>query len=144
MIQLFADLLRSHAQGSSYFVGHIGGDDFFLGVKGRSLPQVASQVGEIINRFKRDVESFYDPDTLRRGCIRARNRKGEEQEFPLLTVSGVLVELPGTRSRIYSADDISRLIATYKKEAKQSLDKLRTCSVCELDDEPLEQCRAHL
>ncbi len=134
VIHLFADLLRSLTQNSFYFVGHIGGDDFFMGVKEYSLETVVDQVKKIISKFKRDVESFYDPDAIRRGYICAKNRHGEEKTYPLLTVSAVIVDLPETRCQAYSPDEVSSLIARYKKAAKMSPDNycIATVSECEI------------
>jgi diguanylate cyclase (GGDEF)-like protein len=142
VIQLFSDLLKSQTQGPDHFAGHIGGDDFFMGIKAHPLEEAQAQVKEIIGAFKRNVESFYDPDALHRGYIRARNRKGQEEEYPLLTASAVMVELPVFRSRIYSADDISGLIARHKKGAKNSPEKCCLVSIRDLDEAAAEKLRA--
>jgi len=142
VIQLFAERLKSLTQDPSHFAGHIGGDDFFMGVKGHSLEAVIQEVRRIITGFKRDVESFYDSDALKRGCICSKSREGEEKEYPLLTASAVIVELPESRGRAYSTDDISSLIAKYKKAAKRSPEKFCIAAVCEIDEIPDQRQRA--
>jgi diguanylate cyclase (GGDEF)-like protein len=142
VIHLFALLLKSFTQDPSHFAGHIGGDDFFMGVKGCSFETVVDQVRGMIHTFKRDVESFYDPDALQKGYICARNRDGEERTYPLLTVSAVIVDLPATRRRAYSTDDVSGLIARYKKAAKESPDKYCTVTICEIDEAAIQEERA--
>lgn len=142
VIHLFSELLKSVTQPPSHFAGHIGGDDFFMGVKGMPVEKVTEEVAHLIRSFRRDVESFYDPGAVERGYISSKNRQGEPKNYPLLTVSAVILELPESRPRIYSTDDISNLIAKYKKEAKQSSRKYQWVSVCELDDIPVPKQRA--
>ncbi len=136
VILLFAELLKSVTQSPEYFAGHIGGDDFFMGVKGHSNEKVSREVEQLIARFKSDVESFYDAEALAQGYITAKNRHGDEKQYPLLTVSAVMLEFPEIRPRVYSTDEISALIAKHKKEAKQSPSRYCSVSICELDEIP--------
>jgi diguanylate cyclase (GGDEF)-like protein len=41
-ISLFAALMRRHFIGEEKFLGHVGGDDFFIGVSGWTRDEVAS------------------------------------------------------------------------------------------------------
>jgi GGDEF domain-containing protein len=111
------------------FVGHVGGDDFFMGIQGLSLGEVEDEVRTIARQFKTNVESFYEKEAVANGCIRAKNRDGEFRCFPLMTVSSVVLELPEQMHRIYSPEEIGALIAGMKKEAKQSLEKLVVASL---------------
>ena len=134
VIHLFSELLKSMTQSPTHFAGHIGGDDFFMGVKDRPVEAVTEEVKRLIGKFKSDAESFYDPDALKKGYISSKDRQGEEKQFPLLSVSAVILEIPEERPRIYSTDEISGLIAKYKKDAKRSPCKYCSASVHELDD----------
>jgi diguanylate cyclase (GGDEF)-like protein len=124
-ILLFADILKARCHSAAYFVGHIGGDDFFLGVEGIDLRSVLTTVAAVAEKFRRDVESFYDPDAIRCGYIDAKDRNGVPARFPLMTVSAVVLEFPALVARQSSADEIANLIAELKKEAKGLPGKIR-------------------
>ncbi len=119
-ILLFADLLKSCANGGA-FVGHIGGDDFFSGVKvteknrGHLLPRTQM----LIRRFREDILSFYSERDRSNGYLNGIDRDGTKRRFPLLSVSAVFLHLSKNRSSL-SLEEISMLLARLKKEAKQS------------------------
>lgn len=144
VIHLFSELLKSITRKPSHFAGHIGGDDFFMGVKGHSVETVTDEVRGIIGSFKRNAESFYDPDALMKGFISSKNRQGEEKQYPLLTVSAVMLELPESRTRVYSTDDVSGLIAKHKKKAKKDPLKYCNASIHELDEPLVQKQSAYL
>ena len=122
-ITLFADLMRKGLTGGETFIGHVGGDDFFAGFRGPTRAEVEALVGDLVERFRVDVESFYDEDARRAGCIVARDRHGEERCMPLLSVSAALVELPAGHD-LCSGDELAELIAHLKKQAKVSPTKI--------------------
>ena len=122
-ILLFADLCRKGAADGRWFVGHIGGDDFFVGLKGADEAEARQAVGGLIARFASDAESFYDSEARARRSITALDRDGKPREFPLLTASAVLAVLPPGH-RDVGPDDISAAIAQYKKPAKLAADRI--------------------
>jgi len=124
VILLFSELLRTWTQYSNRFAGHMGGDDFFMGIQATSPVKVHSDVVNMANQFRNDVESFYDPDAREKRFIVAKDRKGLQCEFPLMTFSAVVMELPAKRKREYTTDEISRVMAKNKKIAKSSPEKL--------------------
>jgi len=118
-ILLFGELLAKEMAASGGFAGHIGGDDFFAGFRGVEAERAADTCRRLIADFAHDVESFYDDETRRLGHIVGQDRLGNTVRFPLMTISCVAVHLaPGRGDR--SSDDISRLLAAHKKEAKQA------------------------
>lgn len=123
VILLFSELLKSHNLFRNRFVGHVGGDDFFMGIKDAPLAHVETEICAIARQFKVNVESFYPKDAVACGCIHAKNRNGEVQCYPLMTVSSVILELPAQMHRIYSPEEIGEMIALMKKKAKQSAGK---------------------
>jgi diguanylate cyclase (GGDEF)-like protein len=130
-ILLFAELMRKsvaadRAQG--HFLGHIGGDDFFIGFRGFTAEQAAEETKVLLDTFGRDAESFYSKEDRANGCIIAADREGNRKRFPLLSASAVLVEMPKLRSEV-SVDDVSSLIAGLKKEAKWSPSKMAIASL---------------
>lgn len=124
VILLFSELLKRQAQNIFGFVGHIGGDDFFMGVKGMDLRECYSNVQKLVSRFKNDVSSFYNSDAIEKGCLLAKDRDGRKASFPLLTVSAVILELPAPRSFVFSVEEIGKKMADKKKSAKTSAEKI--------------------
>lgn len=120
-ILLFAELLSRAMAHAGGFAGHIGGDDFFAGFRATDSEAVMAVCRDLVESFRRDVESFYDDDTRRRGHIAGQDRLGNPATFPLMTISAVVVHLPAGR-RPWSIDEVSRLISSLKKEAKASSD----------------------
>jgi len=66
------------------FVGHIGGDDFVFILPPNRLDSVCQ---EVIRNFDLIVGNFYDEEDRIRGYIDAKNRKGEKERFPIVSVS---------------------------------------------------------
>jgi len=118
-IQLFADLLRTELERHGWFVGHIGGDDFFAGIQDLSLVNVLEQLQRLVEKFRIDVQSLYDPADRERGHLLAKDRYGQLREMPLMRCSLALLEIrPGDD---YSdGDELGRTIAKLKHAAKQS------------------------
>ncbi len=134
VILLFLEILKSRAQHLYGFAGHIGGDDFFMGVKGMELKKVYAKVQKLARRFKNDVSSFYDSEAIENGCILANDREGRKVCFPLLTVSAVILELPAHRSAVYSVEEIGKKMADKKKSAKISRDKICVVRVTDTNE----------
>ncbi len=70
--------------GPDGFVGHIGGDDFVALVPAEAAEEAAAW---ICGRFDKDIQEFYGPDELERGCVEAMDRRGEPIRYPLVTIS---------------------------------------------------------
>lgn len=135
VILLFSELLKAHSLARHRFVGHVGGDDFFMGIQGEVLDEVEAEIRAIGQKFKTNVESFYQKEAVERGCIQAKDRAGTLQCFPLMTVSSAILELPAQMHRIYSPEEIGALIARMKKEAKRSPDKFSAASLKHFDED---------
>jgi len=114
----FAELMRTHLEPLGLFVGHVGGDDFFAGARTADVDTVRAAVVEMLETFRRDVESFYDAESRERGHITARDRDGRQRRFALMTCSAALVRMPAGAPR---GDDeaIGRSIARAKRAAKR-------------------------
>ncbi len=118
-ILMFAELLRRTTQGGNYFIGHIGGDDFFIGLTRTPLAEAEQIVANLLEKFRSDAESFYDAETRQNGFMRGTDRDGNEREFPLLSISAVLLAVDEDSTTI-TPDDVSRSLASYKKQAKHA------------------------
>lgn len=119
-ILLFSDMLKKYAAKHNGFAGHIGGDDFFMGFKGRSSKEVCKEVVNISRNFHENVESFYDSKAIQYGYIYAKNREGVKRKIPIMTVSSVILTLPDNRDQIYATDTLSKILAKLKKISKKS------------------------
>jgi diguanylate cyclase (GGDEF)-like protein len=135
-LHLFAQILTRKANASNCFIGHIGGDDFFLAVRGETLESVKTQAADIVETFRRDVESFYEQETIERGYIESKDRDGNPRRYPLLSVCAALVTLPPQRTRLFSPDDVSQIIALLKKRAKQCASGLCCLNLALIENRP--------
>ena len=127
-ILLFSELMRRELTGEKTFLGHVGGDDFFIGLSDTDLSEASERIRRLTDIFRRDVESFYDAEARRRGGILGHDRDGKGHFYPLLTVSMALVGVEKARTP-RNADDLAGLIATLKSEAKVAPDRLRAVSL---------------
>ncbi|WP_372397628.1 GGDEF domain-containing protein [Azospirillum sp. HJ39] len=111
------------------FAGHIGGDDFFLGVSGGEEAEVLARLAELLALFRSDAESLYDAETRVSGGFLAKDRYGAVRRFPLLAASGVAVVIPSGRpldgkGGSLTPDAVNAAIADHKAAAKGAEDKL--------------------
>lgn len=119
VILLFADLMNKYLP-SHYFKGHIGGDDFFVGVdldEKTSFEQVLEMIKGIIQKFRDDVREFYDPKDREQGYIIANDRDGNKRNFELMGVSAVIIDFD-EQSSFISCEHLHELFASEKKKAK--------------------------
>ena len=129
VIQLFAELLKKEFP-TECFKGHIGGDDFFTGLKleERSFEEALADVTKVQKHFSEKVRMLYELGDLERGYIVAKDREGKERSFELLSVSAVAVQLHA-KSRHRAIDLIHKHFASEKKTAKTAPDYLNISSL---------------
>jgi len=118
-IQLFATLMRRSFVGTDVFLGHVGGDDFFVGIHGRPIATVEAILREMLEDFRRQVSFLYGPQDREAGFITGADRSGVSRQYPLMRCSVSVLELPqgfmATDPRLVGA-----AIADLKSEAKSS------------------------
>jgi GGDEF domain-containing protein len=112
-------LLRKVAKPAHCFIGHIGGDDFFVSLTDIRLADAEAMIDEVLEKFRSDAESFYDTETRQNGYMIGTDRDGIERRFPLLSVSAVLLVIDEDCAGS-TPDDVSRALAKHKKQAKTS------------------------
>lgn len=112
-ILMFADILQKLPK--DIFIGHIGGDDFFVGFTNETYEAVYSIVNEIQIDFARSAKSLYSKEDLANGSIMAKDRFGILRNFELLTVSAGIIEIKSDITN--SFDDI---LGSLKKSSKFS------------------------
>jgi len=122
-ITLFADILKSSVGFEECLVGHVGGDDFFLGwvfKEDDTYEKVHAIIVSIIEKFASDIKSFYCEHGINTGFIMAKNREGLMQQFPLMTVSAAIVCNGFGQKQRLDDNTISEIFGTLKKSAKAS------------------------
>ena len=127
-ILMCADILRSIFAKAGRFVGHVGGDDFFVGFRDIDGETAVREIHEALAKFKNDVESLYAPEDRRNGYINGVSREGQAQRFPLLAISGAVLH-KGSKRGLPGMDNVSALIAQAKKAAKQSEERIIRVSI---------------
>lgn len=117
VILLFAEILQKRFARESCFVGHVGGDDFFVGFKNLPFDEACELTMMAIQEFTEGVKPYYDEADRERGYIESKDRDGNPKRFPLLTVSAAMLEIPKMRVPL-TMDEISAILADMKKSAK--------------------------
>ncbi len=127
-ILMFSEMLSKEFQDS--FVGHIGGDDFFVGINsdGDISENIRARVMALQERFEGAVAVFFSEDEVRAGGYTARDRSGCERVIPLLKVTAAMIVkepgLPEGRS-----DEITRILTRVKSDAKRNNVRLACVSL---------------
>jgi diguanylate cyclase (GGDEF)-like protein len=112
LIQGTARMIQDAVMGNDPdgFVGHVGGDDFVAVVE----PDVAEDVAKAVcDRFDTDRALYYEDDDLDRGFVRMEDRKGVEQDIPLVSVS---VGIATTSKRAFAHYGEAVAVATEMKQ----------------------------
>jgi diguanylate cyclase (GGDEF)-like protein len=104
---------RERAGMREVFVGHIGGDDFVL----IADPERAEMLGRrLVAVFDEQIRPFYSQEDIQRGFISGKDRKGNDQSFPLLSVSVAMITGDGRRFK--NALEMAEVAAELKEYAK--------------------------
>ncbi|AHF02779.1 diguanylate cyclase [Marichromatium purpuratum 984] len=118
-ILMFAELLRKLLGPEHWFIGHIGGDDFFAGIADVESGVVVRRIEQLLAKFRSDVQSLYDPEDRARGCIHAHDRDGTPRRAALMRCSAALLTIrPGDHHG--SVEQLGQTIAELKHRAKAS------------------------
>ncbi|RMH73601.1 MAG: response regulator [Gemmatimonadetes bacterium] len=70
------------------FVGHIGGDDFIFVTTPDRMHAVCQR---IVDQFDEKIKAFFRPEDLERGYFISENRQGEVMQFPIMTITIVVI-----------------------------------------------------
>jgi diguanylate cyclase (GGDEF)-like protein len=112
-IKLMARILSDAAisQGATgLFTGHIGGDDFAAVCEADVAESFAK---EIIRRFDEAVPALYDPKDAEKGLISIQDRRGELQDYPIMTIS---IGIASNSNREIDSHILASEIATELKQ----------------------------
>ncbi|NOZ36770.1 MAG: GGDEF domain-containing protein [Gammaproteobacteria bacterium] len=113
VLRKVAEIFTDNVDPAQDFVGHVGGDDFILIFCSEDW-QVRCE--QILTVFSHEVLSFYSANDQTQGGILARDRQGQEQLFPVLSLS-----IGSTRpdlKRCQSHHDVAALASEAKRQAK--------------------------
>ncbi|MFA4916011.1 MAG: diguanylate cyclase [Syntrophales bacterium] len=94
VIKEVADIMTSHRQDTiDTFIGHIGGDDFVI----ISEPERAEYLSrQLVADFEHRILKFYRKEDRLSGFIVGKDRRGNQQKYPLITVTVAIVTDDGT------------------------------------------------
>ena len=129
-ILLFSDILKEAAGRNGCFVGHVGGDDFFVGsrAKDHDILPVLLWIRAVVEKFSYDVLSLYDPDDRGRGFITSIDRDGQSRDFPLLSASAAVLHIP-EGVHVCTIEQVGTIIARLKMNAKSTVDRIAVATL---------------
>jgi diguanylate cyclase (GGDEF)-like protein len=95
------------------FLGHVGGDDFIF----ITTPDKVVQICEAVkNEMDSKISALYNEEDQQRGYIISKDRRGEVQKFPFVTISMAVVS--NENREIVSIAEISVIASELKKLSK--------------------------
>jgi diguanylate cyclase (GGDEF)-like protein len=99
---------------SKDFIGHIGGDDFVV----VSNPESIQKIGDkIISLLDEGIGKFYSQEDRDNGFIVTKDRQGNTQKFPIVSISISVVN--NLRHTFTNIGEIVKIVTELKKFAKQ-------------------------
>lgn len=116
-ICLFAALMKRYFFSEGDFLGHVGGDDFFIGLTDWTREELSEILERLLSDFHVDVAELYSAEDRAAGRIRGHDRGGNERDFALLRCSIGVLELP-QGLLLDDVGGISSAIAQVKAKAK--------------------------
>ena len=100
--------------GAGDFIGHEGGDDFFM-ITASSRGEAVAQ--EIISSFDSQIRAFYTKEDQEAGFIMEKSRRGELMKFPIMTIS--LAGVTNQFRPISSYAELTNIAVNVKSKVKQ-------------------------
>ena len=112
-ILLFSELLQKKFPTDS-FIAHIGGDDFFIGIRNSSIENVYKITKETLDEFKESAKNLYNDKDKKNGHMHGKDRFGEERIFNLLSCSCAIIEI-SSKSKKSNFDHTLNIMKKYSK-----------------------------
>jgi len=101
------------------FIGHIGGDDFFVLTAQESAEPLSIA---LVTGFNEMAGKYYQKTDRDRGYIQGMDRYGVQRRFPLLSLSVAIIDIaPGDFS---DSKDLAAFAARCKEDVKQTRTKI--------------------
>ncbi|RAZ82899.1 EAL domain-containing protein [Cereibacter johrii] len=117
-LMMLATILKSLERDHGLFVGHIGGDDFFIGAEGNASAQAQQILSTIGARFRHVAESLYDEADRAAGFMSGRARDGSPRQFPLMSCTVAMLRI-GAADRPQGTLDITARLTATKADARR-------------------------
>lgn len=111
--RIVSNVVQRKSDGAG-FVGHVGGDDFFFIIPAQCAKECCE---EIIQNFDLVIPTLMDEEDRARGYIESKDRQGNPQRFPLLSVSIAVIDLMITE--INHLGEASAIAGELKKAVKK-------------------------
>ena len=118
-ILIFSELLQKRYPKDA-FIAHIGGDDFFVGLKDHKYQDILNLTQEVQKEFKSTAENIYKKTDKENGFILSKDRFNMERRFDLLSVSAAIIEI-NSKSNISNFDNTLNIL---KKASKGSIEPI--------------------
>jgi len=112
-ILLFADILRKKLKDT--FIGHVGGDDFFVGFRDKDFEYVYNIIFNIQQTFKNQVKELYNKEDRKNNFIKTKDRFGIKRTFKLLEVAAAIVQI----NKKTDKDNFDLILGALKKSSKK-------------------------
>lgn len=121
-ILIFSEILQKSLS-SNVFIAHIGGDDFFVGIKESNYNDVYKIIAQIQNDFKNSARSLYNKKDQANEYIISFDRLNTKRKFQLLSVSSAIIEL----NKKTKKGNFDHAIGLAKKASKKTDTPLGVC-----------------
>ena len=118
-ILIFSELLQKRYPKDS-FIAHIGGDDFFVGLRNHNNDEIFDLTCKVQIEFKDSVQNLYTNEDKENGYIFAKDRFNIERNFDLLSVSAAIIEI-NKESDITNFDSILNKAKKTSKESQRPI-----------------------
>jgi len=113
IIQWVAKLFKQHIQKGD-FVGHVGGDDFVIILKGDTWQ---AYIDKFMDDFTQGIPDLYKKKDRKLGYILGENRQGQTTKFPFISLS--LAVIPCPKNAYPSHVCVAEVASEIKHLAKQ-------------------------
>lgn len=124
IIRMTAATIKSCVEKKSHdnFIGHIGGDDFVFIVDIKKADEICQ---DIISTFDESIINYYKPQDIKKGGFHSTNRNGENQFFPICSIS--LSMVINSDNHYSNHLEITGIFADLKKYAKSIPGSILVC-----------------
>ncbi|MFA9373455.1 MAG: GGDEF domain-containing protein [Poseidonibacter sp.] len=114
-ILIFAELLQKKYPKDS-LIAHIGGDDFFVGIKNKSYEDTFALTCNVLEEFKTSIRDLYTQKDKDNGYILAKDRFNIERRFNLLSTCCGIIEITD-KSKTNNFDHTLNIIKKFSKKS---------------------------
>ncbi len=122
-IRLLGEVLKGQSILREHFVGHLGGNDFFIGIKNMDFAQVLLIIQKISSDFYNQSMKFYTSSEQQHGYFYYKDQNGLDNKYELMSVCAAILEM-FPKSKKIKDSKLIELAAGLKESAKSSANKI--------------------